>query len=126
MRSTLVIILGFVMIFGTASVIAVKIDHSSDLIQDQLKKAEVLLQSKQWDEASSVIDDAYDSWLGAKNWWAVFLNHSTLDSIEISYQRLQQFALTQDVSQSLAELHTLKILLENIPESESLRLNNIL
>ncbi len=126
MRSTLVIILGFIIIFSTASIIAVKIDHSSELIQDQLEEADVLLQSQQWDEASSVIADAYDSWLGAKSWWAVFLNHSTLDSIEISYKRLQQFALTKDVSQSLAELHTLKILLENIPESESLRLNNIL
>jgi len=126
MRSTISIIVGFLVLFSISIFITGQIDRTADTIMLQLDKAEVLIAAEKWDEAETIINSTYENWLTAKNWLAIVLNHSTLSNIEISYKRLQQFSLTKEKALSLAELNTLKIMLEDIPESEALRLNNIL
>jgi len=126
MRSTIAILLGFIVLFGTSFWVSSRINHTAEIIQVQLQQAELHLQSNQWEAAASAYNQAYVNWSKVRKWWAVFLNHNTLDNMEICYQRLQQFILTQEKALALAELNTLQILLENIPESEALRLNNIL
>ncbi|NLI90874.1 MAG: DUF4363 family protein [Peptococcaceae bacterium] len=126
MRSTIAIILGFFILISISVWIGVQVKHTAETIQVELNQAETLIHSNEWSEASALIDKTFNNWTSARHWWAIILNHSTLDSIEISYARLQQFTQNKETSLSLAELNTLKVLLENIPESESLRLNNIL
>lgn len=126
MRSTILIIAGFLILFSISIFITGQINQTADVIMGELDKAEVLIAAEQWAEAEAIINSTYEKWFVARNWLAIVLNHSTLNSIEISYKRLQQFCLTKEKALSLAELNTLKIMLEDIPESEALRLNNIL
>ena len=126
MRSTIAIVLGFTILFGFSLYFTKQINFSAEIIQIQLKQAEIFIQSNKWEEANITIDETYKSWTDTKRWWAIVLNHSTLNSIEISHIRLQQFAINKEFSLSLAELNTLIILLRDIPESEILRLNNVL
>ncbi|RNC28743.1 MAG: hypothetical protein AWM53_01184 [Candidatus Dichloromethanomonas elyunquensis] len=125
MRATIAIILGFLILISISAYLGIQIQHTAQTIQAELNQAEVLIHSNRWNEASALIDETLDDWSQAKLWWAIILNHNTLDTIEISYARLRQYTLNQETSHSLAELNTLMVLLENIPESESLRLNNI-
>jgi len=124
--TTIIIILGFVILIGASALISGQIKKNSEIIQVQLEQAEVLIQNDDWDKASLKINEAYNSWSEAKKWWAIVLNHSSLNSIEISCQRLYQFTLARNATLSLAELNTLKILVKDIPDSESLRIDNIL
>ncbi len=126
MRSALSIILGFAILIGASSYISSEMKRTSHIIQDQLDQVEILIQSDRWEEASQQINQAYKSWSQAKKWFATVLNHSTLNSIEICYQRLYQFSQFKETSLSLAELKTLAILIKDIPESDNLNLINIL
>lgn len=102
-----------------------KIESSADSIQVQLEQAKELISTEKWGQALEIIDQAYQKWLSVKPWWAVVLNHSTLNSIEISYLRLQQYTLYEESAHSLAEIETLNILLHDVPESQSIRVHNI-
>lgn len=126
MRYTFAIITGFIILIGSSIYIGYSINHTSNHLQVQLNQAEVLIRSNNWNEALNNINKTYSYWSESKKWWAIVLNHSTLSNIEICYLRLQQFTMNKEVSLSLAELKTLLLLLKEIPESETLRLHNIL
>lgn len=126
MRSTIAIIMGFVILLGSSLYVANRINYTSENMQVQLDQAEISIRANNWEQALGQINETYQHWSKSKNWWAVVLNHSTLSNIEISYLRLQEFTANKEVSLSLAELKTLLFLLKEIPESETLRFNNIL
>jgi hypothetical protein len=126
MRATIAIVLGFLILIAISGYSVFQIEKTSQNLQLQLEAAENSITAGQWDEASAQIKTSFDNWTQARNWWAIILNHSTLEGIEVSYTRLEQYTLHREITFSLTELKTLKILLENIPESESLKLHNIL
>ncbi|HHV65813.1 MAG TPA: DUF4363 family protein [Peptococcaceae bacterium] len=126
MRSTIAILVGFAILVGSSIFINYKIDDTSEDIRAQLIQAEFDLRANNWDTALEKINQTYEQWSKAKNWWAMLLNHSTINSIDISYLRLQQFVGNQDLTLSLAELKVLLLLLEDVPKSETVRLKNIL
>lgn len=126
MRSAIGILLGFAILIGGSTYVTNKIELTAQSINSQLEQAEELINSNNWDEAIEIINQAYEKWLPVKPYWALVLNHSTLSSIEISCLRLQQYALYKESAHTLAEIETLKILLNDIPESQSIRIYNIL
>ncbi|NLP45006.1 MAG: DUF4363 family protein [Peptococcaceae bacterium] len=126
MRSTAIILLGFVILIGSSLLINHWINYTSVNILIELEHVEELLDSKKFEEAQVKIGNTYKYWLEIKNWYAIVLNHNTLKSIEISYLRLQQYINYQDTSLAHAELKTLQLLLKDIPESESFKIYNIL
>ena len=125
LRPMIIIILGFTILFGISITTSYKLNSSSEVLQVELIATEELIHSEQWDQALHRIEDMQTKWSEYHNWWAIFLNHSTLNNIEISLSRLQQFTLTKDQALSLAELHTLLVLLKDISESELLKVYNI-
>jgi len=126
MRSTLTIILGFLILIGSTLWVADRIDSTSSAVLDNLDQIELLVASDQWDEASLKIQQTYDHWTKLHDWWSIFLNHGILNNIEISYKRLSQYVKYKEKSHSMAELNTLIFLLQEVPKSETLKLNNIL
>ena len=126
MRSLFTVILGFVLLFAISIVTNYNLEKTSDILQLELNTAEEHLLTEDWNQALVQIEDIEYKWSQYKSWWAIFLNHATLNNIEISISRLKQHILTENRSLSLAELHELLILLKDIPESEKLKLNNIL
>ncbi len=126
MRSTIGIVLGFAVLIGGSLYISGIIESASENIQAQLDQAETMIYSQEWDQAADIVSQAYQSWQPLKKWWALVLNHSTLNNIEISYLRVQQYVLNKEAAHTLAELETLKLLLNDIPESQTIRIYNIL
>lgn len=126
MRSAIGILLGFAILIGGSMYVTNKIELTAQNINSQLEQAEELINSNDWDEAIGIINQAYEKWQPVKPYWALVLNHNTLSSIEISCLRLQQYALYKEYAHTLAEIETLKILLNDIPESQSIRIYNIL
>ncbi len=125
MRPAIIIILGFAILFGISITTSYQLNSSSEVLQVELMATEELIHSEQWEQALVRIEDMQTRWSGYHNWWAIFLNHSTLSDIGISLTRLQQFTLTKDEALSLAELHTLLVILKDISESELLKVYNI-
>lgn len=126
MRSTIGIILGFLILFGTSFYLTYKITNTSETFLDQNKQTETLIRQSKWDEAGNLTRQTYSSWKKEKSWWAIVLNHNILNNIEASYLRLEQYISTRQKALSLSELSTLTVLLKEVPESQSVRLNNVL
>jgi hypothetical protein len=125
MRTIIAISVGFAILFGISLYITKEINYSSETVQSKLEQVEMLINSDNWDEAVIKTNEAYEYWSKAKEWWAIALNHNTLNSIDVAYTRLQQFNNTRETPHSLAELNTLIILFKDIAKSETLKLNNI-
>ncbi len=126
LRPTIAIILGFVILFGISITAYYHINKASEVLQAQLRETEKLVHTEQWEQAIQRVEDLQIKWSAYKNWWAIFLNHASLSNIEISLSRLQQFILTENRALALAELHTLLVLLKDIPQSEMVKIYNIL
>lgn len=125
LRPVIIIVLGFAILFGISITTSYQITNSSEVLKVELMATEELIHSEQWEQAQLRIEELQTRWSEYHNWWAIFLNHSTLSSIEISLSRLQQFTLTKNEALSLAELHTLLVLLNDASESELLKIYNI-
>ncbi|ADY56147.1 hypothetical protein Sgly_1850 [Syntrophobotulus glycolicus DSM 8271] len=126
MRSLLAIFLGFVLLISLSVFTFHKLEESYSIIKTDLDQAQEYIAAEKWREAENLTRkiDAY--WTETKKWWAILLDHEALDDIEISIKRLETFIETKEKPSSLAELETLKVLVKKVPESECLRLNNIL
>lgn len=125
MRSTIAIFLGFIILISGSIYVTQSIKDSSENMILQLTQAEFSITNNRWEEADTIINDTYQTWSETKDWWAIVLNHSTLNNIEINFQRLQQFEINHELSLTLAELKTLIILIKDVPASNDLRLNNV-
>lgn len=126
MRSTIGIVLAFMILISGSLYISGRIENTSTSIQMELKEAKDLINQENWDQASMEINKTYETWGKIKKYWALVLNHSTLNTIEISYARIQQFTINKEKAHCLAELETLRILLNDIPESQNVKLHNII
>ncbi|NLO98195.1 MAG: DUF4363 family protein [Peptococcaceae bacterium] len=125
MRATVIIVLGFIILFGCSTAVSYKVNTTAVIIDEGLKQAVPFIETDQWDKASQIINNNYQNWLKAKQFWALFINHNTLNNVEISFQKLNQLILHREKSFSLAELEALRILIRDIPETERLKLINI-
>lgn len=126
MRSAITILMGFVILISSTILVANRIDVTSRDIEAQLNQTEVLLNASQWKEASLLIEKSYSNWTELHNWWKIFLNHGILNNIEISYKKLEKYVQFQEKGDAMAELNTLTFLLQQVPESETLKFNNVL
>lgn len=125
MRAIIIIVTGFFIIFAVSTYTAYSISNTADRLQLNLQETEEFIHSDSWDKALSSIDKTLLEWSDIKKQWAIVLNHTTLSNIEISINRLKQYTLTKNTPLSLGELNTLRILLQDIPQSEYLRFHNI-
>ena len=99
MRLVIPIILGFAILFSISIASSHYINKASVVLVSELDAAEKLILSEQWEQAVQKIDEIQIQWSEYKDWWAIFINHSTLTSIEISINRLHQFSITEDRTQ---------------------------
>ncbi|NLM20459.1 MAG: DUF4363 family protein [Peptococcaceae bacterium] len=125
MRATVIIVLGFIILFGSAILVSYKVNETASMIEENLEQAGTFIETDEWEKASQIINNNYESWQKTKQWWALVVNHNVLNNVEISYQRLNRLVYYQEKSFSLAELDTLITLLKDIPETESLKIINI-
>jgi len=125
LRAIIIIVTGFFIIFAVSTYTAYSISNTADRLQLNLQETEEFIHSDSWDKALSSIDKTLLEWSDIKKQWAIVLNHTTLSNIEISINRLKQYTLTKNTPLSLGELNTLRILLQDIPQSEYLRFHNI-
>ncbi|MFA6808480.1 MAG: DUF4363 family protein [Eubacteriales bacterium] len=126
MRSVISIILGFsILILGSLFTIN-KINNSSEIITNYLTETEDYIKNDNWDSALLTIKSTQKYWEQAENWWAIILDHDAIHNIEICIKKLEKYIETKNLSLTLGEMETLKILIKDLPDSETLTIHNIL
>lgn len=100
--------------------------ESSHLMDKELTTLDSSVRGAKWSSASSSILRVENKWSGMKDTWALFIDHQELDNINLSMTKIKQYIKGKDTIDSLAEISSLKLLFEHIPEKEALSMKNIL
>ncbi|WP_031513954.1 DUF4363 family protein [Desulfofalx alkaliphila] len=59
------------------------------------------------------------------HWWPMILDHQEIDEVEFALARLKEYVAAQNPDLSLAQLSEIKLMLQHIPDKESVTLKNI-
>lgn len=90
-----------------------------------LNSVEDSINVQKWERAREELNTAHEKWLDDSTWWSILLDHQAIDNIDINMNRLEKYIGVQDISQSLGELTTLRLLFEQISGAEMFTLENI-
>jgi hypothetical protein len=90
-----------------------------------LESVEDSITVQKWEGAQEELNTAQQNWNNNNTWWSIILNHQEIENININMKRLEKYIGVQDVSKSLGEVTTLKLLFEHIFDTELFTLKNI-
>lgn len=88
--------------------------------------AQTFLAEDKKERAQEALQRSYQNWIANKEKLGILLTHHTLEQIEQQYLRAQQYAADQQLEDCRAEVQELQYSLQQLGESEQLRLENIL
>ena len=95
-----------------------RFDHKIEIIQKYIEEDKL-------DKASDDIKDWSKLWHTEKEFWYKIVNHEYFDDICLSLNILEQSIKYNDKLSALEQVETIKMLLNNILESEKCDLNHI-
>jgi hypothetical protein len=91
----------------------------------EIEVIEKYIEDNQLDKVPSKIKDFSKSWHKEKEIWYKIVNHEYFDEICLSLNILEQSVKYKDNLNALEQIETIKMLLNNILESEKCDLNHI-
>ena len=126
MRTLPTIVIIVVLLLGGSLASYRYIQTTTQSLEVQLETVEQSISTKQWEAAQKELNTAEQSWDNTKTWLTVLLDHQEIDNIDISMKRLDKYIMTQEGSLSLGEVATLRLLVDQIYDTEKISLRNIL
>lgn len=94
--------------------------------QAQLRQADALAQSEDWEGAAAALSASYQDWSARQTYLHIVSQHNAVDEADTMYRRCLAFASTQELSELLAETAGLTERLRLLTEMEQLSIRNIL
>ncbi len=123
---TLITIITIVLLLSVGSITSNRfIQTTTQIIGNQLNIIEQSLSNRKWESAKTELTTAQESWEMSNLWWSILFDHQEIDTINISLKQLENYIKAEDFSDSLVELSTIKLKLENLKESSKLTVKNI-
>lgn len=125
MKPVLIIALTVLVIIlaGTCTLYYLKAESAE--ISQQLDALEQAVSLKQWPQAKTIGESLSKTWHTTSTIWSMLIDHYEIDSINIYLAELRSYINTEEQNQALSRISSLKVLIEHIPEKESLTLKNI-
>jgi len=95
----------------------------------QLNKHIVVLEldvaKQNWTVAKIQFKQVYRIWKKTEKAWTLLIDHTEIDNINISFQKLRIYIDTQDRTMALAEIAVSKKYIQHIPEKEKFKIRNV-
>lgn len=126
MRTVIIIGIIIVLLLSGSLVSHQYLQATAHILGAQIETVEQSISTQKWELAQNELSTAQQRWDENKSWWTVLLDHQEIDTIDLSMGRLEKFVATQNGLLSLAEVSTLKLLVQYISDAEKLTLQNIL
>ena len=98
-----------------------RIDHYTE----KVNYMEEVISKESWDEAYKVSIEFIKEWDKDSKTVSVFINHTHVDSINSGLLKLTQYIKYKDKTESLALVHEIKFLIEEILDVEKVTLANV-
>ena len=102
-----------------------KIDEFAYKYTDEFTAIESYVNEKNWNKASTSLNDVKNNLEKQKDIWYKLLNHGYFNEIFVSIEILNQSIYLQDQMMSLKEIQKVKMVLNNLIEDECYNLNRI-
>lgn len=125
MKPLLIIAVIVVLVFTAGLVGIGYLNNSSASLSQELKAMDASVRDGKWNDAHSRLNTFENKWAGTKYGWAFLLDHMEIDNIDIELSKMKEYVKTMDKTEALAEISSLVLLIEHIPEKESFSLKNI-
>jgi hypothetical protein len=90
-----------------------------------LKNVEENIKRENWEKAEENLWIFEEKWKGNKLIWALLIDHSEIDNIELSIVHIKSYITSRDLTEAKKEIAGLYLYLRHIPETEKLNLKNI-
>ncbi|MBC2723333.1 DUF4363 family protein [Desulfosporosinus sp.] len=126
MRTLLTIITIVLLLLGGSFTSYRYIQTTTHTTGIRLESVEQFVSLQNWEGAKKELSAVRESWDNNNTWWSILLDHQEIDRINLSMSRLEKLLNRQDVTLSLGEVSTLKVLFKNIYDNEKFVLENIL
>lgn len=125
MRTLPTIVIIIVLLLGGSLASYRYIQTTAQTLGSQLGTVEESISAQKWETAQTELKTAQQRWDKTKTWWTILLDHQEIDNIDISLKRLEKYTETHNVSLSLGEVSTLKLLVDHLSDTEKFSLRNI-
>ncbi|MEA4826822.1 MAG: DUF4363 family protein [Clostridium sp.] len=122
------LIASFVIFFVLIISMIFSINYLNKRIDHYTKKVnymEDVISKESWDEAYKASMEFIKEWDKDSETVSVFINHTHVDSINSELLKLTQYIKYKDKSESLALVHEIKFLIEEILDVEKVTLANV-
>ncbi|WP_298198021.1 DUF4363 family protein [Desulfosporosinus sp.] len=126
MRTLLTIVVIVMLLLGGSFTSYRYIQTTTQTAGEHLELLEQSISIEKWEGAQKELSTVQQSWEKNNTWWSILLDHEEIDTINICLSRLESLLARQDVTLSLAEVSTLKLLFENLHDKEKFTLKNVL
>lgn len=101
------------------------LEKVSGNIVASIEDIENKIDKDDWKEVQKDIDTLKEKWEGLSNSWSIFVEHSELDSIQVSLLKADEYMSMNNEVLTRAELSVLKYLVRHIYLKQKLELGNI-
>lgn len=125
MKSVICAVVIFILIITLSVVSAMYTDSCVDEMLHQLYKNEKNVAENQWEYAREGVEKVGDIWAERKTISSFFLNHSVIDSIDSSIERLINSVILREKSVFYYEKNEFELLMKKLKEQQKISLPNI-
>lgn len=126
MRSVIISIVIFIVILLLVFLSMFYVSHQSRETSEILEQLKTSVENGDWESANVQNEALKAKWEGDKGILAFLFDHFELDTIQISFSRLDEYINCKDTLTSLSEISVVKMLIEHLPKRDSLTLDNLL
>ncbi len=101
------------------------LDSDSQKLYDSLAELEKDIENQNWDSASKKLEEFHRRWDTTSSFWSMLIDHYEIDNVELLLSQLASYVKTEDKSEAMSQLVSLKTLIKHIPSKEHVNFQNI-
>jgi deoxyadenosine/deoxycytidine kinase len=90
-----------------------------------LSELEKEIENMNWEAAAKGLKEFHDNWDRISKVWTMLIDHYEIDNIELAITELDSYIKSQEKSEALAQLASVRVLIKHIPAKEALNLSNL-
>lgn len=101
------------------------LENTCSYYKNIISSLETTIKNEEWDEAYKTTNILLEDWEKESKIVSIFINHEYVDGMHVELLRLTQYVNCKNKSDSLASVHSIKFLVDDIIDFEKLSLQNI-
>lgn len=125
MKKLILSLIAMAIIIISSILLIVYFKSSSEKMVEAIEKTTSLVAQNSWEEAKTSIKNIEIMWDDTEKIWTVLTDHFEVDNIEMSLKKSKEYIETQNLPLTLAELESLKFMMEHMHKKEQFNLKNI-